>query len=85
MTYSITILRRAQKETEDLPIADAARVRSGITGLAENPRPPGCIKLTGCDGWCIRIGDFRVIYEINDGQILVTVVQVGNRRDIYRR
>jgi len=85
MTYLVSILRRAQKEIEDLPTSDAARVRTAIAGLAENPRPPGCIKLTGRDGWRIRIGDFRVIYEINDGHLFVTVVQVGNRRDIYRR
>jgi len=85
MTYLVSILRRAQKEIEDLPASDAARVRAAIAGLAEDPRPPGCIKLTDRNGWRIRIGDFRVIYEINDGQLLVTVVQVGNRRDIYRR
>jgi len=85
MTYLVSILRRAQKEIEDLPTADAARVRAAIAGLAVDPRPPGCIKLTGRGGWRIRIGDYRVIYEITDNQLLVTVIQVGNRRDIYRR
>lgn len=85
MTYLVSILRGAQKEIENLPIADAARVRTAIAGLAEVPRPSGCIKLTGREAWRIRVGDYRVIYEINDGQLLVTVIRVGNRRDIYRR
>ncbi len=85
MTYSVSILRRAQKQLEDIQGNDFDRVTEAIAALASNPRPPGCIKLTGRDGWRIRIGNFRVIYEINDGQFLVTVVQVGNRRDIYQR
>jgi len=65
-------------------VAEAARVRAAIAALAENPRPQGCIKLTDRDGWRIRVGSYRVIYEISDGQLLVTVIRVGNRRDIYR-
>ncbi|MGI4790822.1 MAG: type II toxin-antitoxin system RelE family toxin [Janthinobacterium lividum] len=84
MTYVLVILRRAQKELEDLQNADYERVRDAIAGLAEDPRPPGCIKLTGREGWRIRIGNYRVIYDINDSQLVVTVVQVDNRRDIYR-
>lgn len=59
-------------------------MRAAIAALAENPRPQGCIKLTDRDGWRIRVGSYRVIYEISDGQLLVTVIRVGNRRDIYR-
>ncbi len=59
-------------------------MRTAIAALAENPRPYGCIKLTDRDGWRIRVGNNRVIYEISGGQLLVTVVRVGNRRDIYR-
>jgi mRNA interferase RelE/StbE len=85
MTYTVSILRRAQKQLEDIQGDDFDRVTDAIAALATNPRPSGCIKLTGRDGWRIRSGDFRVIYEINDGQLLVTVVQIGNRRDVYRR
>jgi mRNA interferase RelE/StbE len=84
MTYLVSITRPAQKEINDLPVAEAARVRAAIAALAENPRPQGCIKLTDRDGWRIRVGSYRVIYEISDGQLLVTVIRVGNRRDIYR-
>ena len=84
MTYTIVILRRAQKELADLNSPDFERVREAIQALGVNPRPPGCIKMIGRDGWRIRIGDFRVIYEVDDKQHIVTVLQIGNRRDVYR-
>ena len=84
MIYTIVFLRRAQRELESLPNTDYERVRNAIAGLANNPRPSGCKKLTGRDGWRIRIGDYRVIYGINDRELLITVVRIGNRRDIYR-
>jgi mRNA interferase RelE/StbE len=52
--------------------------------LRENPRPANCRKLTGRDGWRIRIGDYRVIYEINDAALSLTVLHVGHRREVYR-
>ncbi len=84
MIYTVVFLRRAQRELESLPNTDYERVRNAIAGLANNPRPSGCKKLTGRDGWRIRIGDYRVIYGINDRELLITVVRIGNRRDIYR-
>lgn len=83
MTYQVSILRRAQKELASLPQQDYERVRDSIAALASNPRPPGCNKLTGRDGWRIRVGDYRVIYEIDDAGRLVKVLHVGNRRDVY--
>jgi mRNA interferase RelE/StbE len=84
MIYAIAILRRAQRELQRLPLADYERVREAIRALAQNPRPPGCLALTGRAGWRIRIGNYRVIYEINDVQHTVTILHVGHRRDIYR-
>jgi len=84
MTYSLSILRRAQKELAQLPTAAYQRVRDAIRELSDQPRPPGCRKLTGREGWRIRVGDYRVIYEIDDSQRQVTVVAIGNRRDVYR-
>ena len=60
------------------------RILSRIELLAENPRPPGAIKLTGQDAYRIRIGDYRVIYAIADKQLVVLVVDVGHRWDVYR-
>ena len=84
MSYAIHILRRAQKELADLPGDAYERVRDAIRALAQNPRPPGCLKLTGREGWRVRTGDYRVIYEIDDRQQTVTILHIGHRRDIYR-
>jgi mRNA interferase RelE/StbE len=51
--------------------------------LEGDPRPPGCKKLKGRDAWRIRIGDYRAIYEINDGRLVVTVITIGHRREVY--
>ena len=83
MSYTVLILRRAQKELADIPAKDYERVRNVISTLAQNPRPPGCLKLTARDGWRIRVGDYRVIYAIDDSQQVATVLHVGHRRDVY--
>lgn len=83
MSYEVFILRRAQKELADLPKTDYERMRDAVMALAENPRPAGCKKLTGREGWRIRSGDYRAIYEIDDAQKRITVLHVGNRRDVY--
>jgi mRNA interferase RelE/StbE len=84
MNYNIFILRRAQKELSELPTEAYERVRDNIFALAEYPRPPSCVKLTNREGWRIRIGDYRVIYDIDDKQRIITVLAIGHRRDIYR-
>jgi mRNA interferase RelE/StbE len=84
VSYSLSVLRRAQKELAQIPHGDYERVVEAIGDLTDNPRPVGCRKLAAREGWRIRVGDFRVIYEIDDGQRSVTVLHVGNRRDVYR-
>lgn len=84
MSYQIYISRRAQKALLDLQREAYGRIREAIRALAADPRPSGCSKLTGREGWRIRVGDYRVIYEINDSENSVTVLAVGHRRDIYR-
>ena len=83
MIYEVLIRRRAAKQLDELPLRDYERVKRSISSLGDNPRPPGCLKLTGRPGWRIRIGDFRVIYEVDDRDRTVTVLDIGNRRDIY--
>ena len=84
MNYSLFILPRAQKEMAQLDAGAFSRVRDATRELANDPRPRGCLKLTGLDGWRLRVGEFRVIYEIDDEHRLVTVLNVGHRRDVYR-
>ncbi|MGI8911776.1 MAG: type II toxin-antitoxin system RelE family toxin [Rubrobacteraceae bacterium] len=59
-------------------------MREAIRELAGEPRPPGCRKLKGREGWRIRVGDYRIVYRVNDDAREVIVVDIGHRRDIYR-
>ncbi len=84
MSYSVEVLRRAQKALARLPQQDYQRVRDAIGALAEDPRPTGCKKLTAREGWRIRVGQYRVIYEIGDAVRVVTILDVGHRRDVFK-
>lgn len=84
MSYKIVIKKRVHKKLAKIPQKYNQKICQAITDLAINPRPPGCIKLEGRPAWRIRVGIYRVIYEIGDGQLIITVIDVGHRRDIYR-
>ena len=83
-SYSIQIKRSAAKELEAVPLKDRRRIVTRIEGLQTEPRPPGCEKLSGDDKYRIRQGNYRILYEIQDQALIVTVVRVGDRRDVYR-
>ncbi len=85
MSYDVFITRRAQRELARLPKEEYNRVRDAIFNLGRNPRPRGCLKLTAREGWRIRVGKYRVIYEIDDKQRTVVVLHIGLRRDVYRQ
>jgi len=82
--YALDILRRAQKELSNLPHEPYVRVRDAIRRLAGEPRPSGSKKLAGRTGWRIRVGSYRVVYEIDDPAHLITIMHIGHRRDVYR-
>lgn len=84
MTYAIEILRAAQKELAKIDRQAQSRIIASIRGLATDPRPASCKKLSGRSAWRIRIGAYRVIYEIHDNQLVVLIVTIGNRNDVYR-
>lgn len=84
-SYNLVITRSAAKELERVPTKDRRRIVDRIAGLAHDPRPPACEKLSGEDKYRIRQGDYRILYEIVDDRLIVTVVRVGNRRDVYKR
>ena len=83
MGYERRATGRALRELRKLPPSIEARVRGAIDGLADDPRPPGCTKLRGRAGWRIRVGDYRVLYQVDDEARVVTVLRAGHRRDVY--
>lgn len=84
MKYQVFIERYAVKQILKLDKNAIPLVKSSIAGLAENPRPFGYKKLKGEEAFRIRVGSYRIIYEIDDNKIMITVVSVGHRKDIYK-
>ncbi len=84
MTYTIAIYRRAQKELLALPQMFYVQVRDAIRMLAEDPHPRESKRLVGRSAWRIRIGPYRVVYEIDGVRHVVTVIHIGHRREVYR-
>jgi len=84
-TYRVDIARRALKALATLPRGDQQRVRAALDLLAEQPRPPGCVALVGeAHAFRVRVGDFRIVYEVFDDRLVVQVIRIGRRRNIYR-
>ena len=85
MTYRIEFRPSARKEFNSLPGEIKRRVDSRILALADKPRPAGAKKLVGADGlYRIRVGDYRIVYHVGDAILIVTVVKIGHRREVYR-
>jgi mRNA interferase RelE/StbE len=83
--YRVFLARSAEKDLAHLSPAIHDRVIAAIQRLARNPRPPGCRKLAGADNdWRIRVGDYRVVYEIADTLRVVRINRVRHRREVYR-
>ena len=83
--YRAEIARRALEALAALSRIEQQRVRAAIDLLADNPRPPACTKLTGeDDAYRVRVGVYRIVYEVLGDRLLVHVVRVGHRRDGYR-
>lgn len=85
MTYQIEIAPAAARRLRKLDPQVRRRIQAAIELLAENPRPPAATRLVGGHGeWRVRTGDHRIVYEIIDRRLVVLVVAVGHRRDVYR-
>ena len=85
MKYAVEILRSAQKSLSTIQAGDRAKIGDAIRALADDPRPNGSRKLTAREAWRIRIGKYRVIYQIFDDRLVVSVVSIGHRKDVYRK
>ncbi len=85
MAYRIELRRSAAKEIRGIGRKrDRQRVVARIAALAEDPRPPGCTKLSGREAYRVRQGEYRIVYTVEDDALVVEVVKVGHRRDVYR-
>ena len=85
MANRVTYVASAAKALRKLDRQTARHILEALNALADDPRPPGCIKLQGGEGELrIRIGDYRVVYDVVDDELVVLILRVGHRREVYR-
>lgn len=82
--YQIEFTKEASKQLKKLPKEEQARIQTKIDGLVDNPRPDGVVKLKGLESYRIRVGSYRVVYDIFDEVLVISIIQVGHRKDVYR-
>jgi mRNA interferase RelE/StbE len=83
MAWTVSLLPQAARQLAKLDHSVAKRIGAALTALGENPRPPGSKKLVGVEAWRVRMGDWRVIYQVHDARLVVLVVRIGHRREVY--
>ncbi len=81
--YQVRIERKAQKKLEKIPDPYYSNIKAAVLDLANDPRPQGYKKLKGREAYRIRVADYRVIYEIQDTELIVDVIELGHRKDVY--
>ena len=84
MSYEVLLPASVQKQIKKLPADISKRIENALAQLEKNPRPTGSKKLKGRDGWRVRVGDYRILYDIIDQKLCVMIIYVGHRRDVYR-
>lgn len=86
MAYTVELSKKAQKQLKTLPQSVQKRLNVEISALAAQPRPPGVKALQGTKGLLrLKVGDYRIIYTVEDDRLLVVVVKVGHRSKVYRQ
>lgn len=83
-SYELVFKKSVAKDLRAFPKQEVKRIMQRIRSLADDPRPAGCEKLSGQERYRVRQGAYRIIYEIEDARLIVLVVKVGHRRDVYR-
>jgi mRNA interferase RelE/StbE len=83
-SYRLSFKSSVARDLRSIPNQDVAKILARIEALAEDPRPPGCEKLSGLPRYRVRQGVYRIVYEIQDDVLLVLVVKIGHRKDVYR-
>ncbi|WP_019594841.1 type II toxin-antitoxin system RelE/ParE family toxin [Thioalkalivibrio sp. ALM2T] len=82
--FEVVVRKSVAKDLRRIPDKDVRRILERIASLAEDPRPPGSEKLSAQERYRVRQGVYRILYEIKDDQLIVTVVKIGHRREVYR-
>ena len=85
MAYRVEFTAGAARQLRRLPESVLARIGPHINSLASNPHPVGSKRLKGTVGYRLRVGDYRILYEIHDEILVILIVRVGHRREVYRR
>jgi mRNA interferase RelE/StbE len=86
MTYRIEVKPQAEKALARTPHPHRRRIARAIDALARAPRPSGCVKLVGADDvYRIRVGDYRILYQVMDKVLIIHIIRIGHRKDVYRR
>ncbi len=85
MRYELILTSRAQKDLDRFPDNIRSRLLSVIGALSDNPRPPGCLKMSNSAEWRVRVGDYRIRYMIDDFRQEVTITRVRHRKEAYDR
>ncbi len=85
MSYLVSLRASAEKELDGLPERVAERIIKRLLELETNPRPSDCKKLKGINAYRLRVGDYRVIFQINDKEKEVSIESIGHRKEIYRK
>ena len=83
MRWTVSLLPSAARQLAKLDHSIRRRIADAVAALTDNPRPPGSKKLVGLEAWRIRVGAYRVVYQIEDDELVVLVVRIGHRRDVY--
>ena len=83
--YSVEFRKSVEKELRRIPKKDQIRILQRISELADDHLPPGCKKLSGQERYRLRQGNYRILYEVDGARLIVTVVKIGDRRDVYRK
>lgn len=83
-SFKLIVKQSVAKDLRRIPKQEVAKILKRIEALAQEPRPPGAEKLSGQQRYRIRQGVYRILYEIKEGELVVVVVKVGHRRDVYR-
>lgn len=83
--YSVKVKKLVYKQIKKIPPKDSKKILDKINQLSFNPRPADCKKLLGQEKYRIRCGDYRILYEIEDDLLVVYIVKIGHRRDVYLR